>query len=106
MVRDVEVMMDMVVEVMVMVAHIGMIMVVVKTLMPWEWIVTMEDKELKQQANIITVQVEIVELNMVMDLVVEHIIIDYLGHWHCLLVLLWTCQKGKGNGKHACAAPL
>jgi hypothetical protein len=81
MVRDVEVMMDMVVEVMVMVVDIGMITVVVKTLVPWEWIIRMENKELKQLANVITVQVEIVALNMVvMDLVVEHIIIDYLGH--------------------------
>ncbi len=86
--------MDMVVEVLVMVADIGMIMVVVKTLVPWEWIIMMEDKEPKQLSKVITVQVEIVALNMVVDLVVKHIIIDYLGHWHCLLVLFMDLSKG------------
>ncbi len=81
--------MDVVVEVMAMVADIGMIMVVVITLVPWEWIVTMEDKELKWLAKVITVQVEIMALNMVM----EHIVIDYLGRWHCLLVLFMDLSR-------------
>jgi hypothetical protein len=89
MVRDMEVAMDVVVEVMAMVADIGMIMVVVITLVPWEWIVTMEDKELKWLAKVITVQVEIMALNMVM----EHIVIDYLGRWHCLLVLFMDLSR-------------
>jgi hypothetical protein len=36
---------------------------------------------------------EITALNMVMDLVVEHIVIDYLGCWHCLLVLFMDLSK-------------
>ena len=84
----------MVVEVMAIVADVGMIMVVVITLVPWEQIVTMEDKEPKWLAKVIMVQVEIMVLNMVMDLVMERIIID-----------LWTCQKGKGKGKYVCVAP-
>jgi hypothetical protein len=59
MVGDMEVMKDMVVKVMAMVADIGMIMVVVITLVPQEWIVMIEDKELKWLAKVITVQVEI-----------------------------------------------
>jgi hypothetical protein len=35
----------------------------------------------------VTLQVEIMVLNMVVDLVVEHIVLDYLGCKHCLLVL-------------------
>jgi hypothetical protein len=35
----------------------------------------------------VMLQVEIVVLNMVMDLVVERIVIDYLGSMHCLPVL-------------------
>jgi hypothetical protein len=93
MVGDVQVTTDVVVEVMAMVAAIGMIMVVVITLVPWEWIVTMEDKELKWLAKVITVQVEIMALNMVVDLVVEHIVIDYLGRWHCLLVLFMDLSR-------------
>jgi hypothetical protein len=93
MVRDVEVTTAVVVEVMAMVADLGMIMVAVITLVPWEQIVTMEDKELKWLAKVLTVQVEITALNMVMDLVVEHIVIDYLGHWHCLLVLFMDLSK-------------
>jgi hypothetical protein len=38
-------------------------------------------------------QVEIVVLSMDVDLVVEHIIIDYLGHRHCLLVLFMDLSK-------------
>ena len=53
MVGDVEVMMDVVVEVMVTVVDVGMIMVVVVTLVPWEWIVMMVDKELKWLAKVI-----------------------------------------------------
>jgi hypothetical protein len=49
--------------------------------------------------------VEIVVLNMVVDLVVEPIVIDYLGHKHCLLVLFMNLSKGKGKGKYVCAAP-
>jgi hypothetical protein len=95
MVGDVEVAMD-------MVADIGMIMLVVITLvLRMKWIITMEDKEPKWLAKVIMMQVEIVVLNMVLDLAMEHIIIDYLGHWHCFL-FLWTCQKGKGNDKRDC----
>jgi hypothetical protein len=36
---------------------------------------------------------EITALNMVMDLLVEHIAIDYLGRWHCLLVLFMDLSK-------------
>jgi hypothetical protein len=93
MVRDVEVTLAVVVEVMAMVADLGMIMVAVITLVPWEQIITMEDKELKWLAKVITVQVEITALNMVMDLVVEDIVIDYLGCWHCLLVLFMDLSK-------------
>jgi hypothetical protein len=32
-------------------------------------------------------------LNMVVDLVVEHIVIDYLGCWHCLLVIFMDLSK-------------
>jgi hypothetical protein len=38
-------------------------------------------------------QVDIVVLNMVVDLVMEHIIIEYLGHKHCLLVLFMNLSK-------------
>jgi hypothetical protein len=80
-------------------------MVVVITLVLWEQIVMTEDKEPKWLAKVITVQVEITVLNMVVDLDMECIIIDYLGCWHCLLVLFMDMSKGKGKGKHACAAP-
>jgi hypothetical protein len=92
MVGDVEVMMDMVVEVMVTVVDVGTIMVTVIMLVPLEWIVMMEDKVLKWLAKVM-LQAEIVVLSMVMDLVTERIVIDYLGHRHCLLVLfmdLWS----------------
>jgi hypothetical protein len=49
--------------------------------------------QLKWLVKVIIVQVEIVVLNMVMDLVVEHIVIDYMGHWHCLLVLFMDLSK-------------
>jgi hypothetical protein len=74
MVRDIKVMTDMVVKVIAMVVDIGMMMVAIVTLVPWELIVTMEDKEPKWLAKVIMVQVEIVVLNVVMDLVVEHIV--------------------------------
>jgi hypothetical protein len=88
-----EVMMDVVVEVMITVVDVGMITVVVVTLVPWEWIVMMVAKGMKWLAKV-TLQVEIMVLNMVVDLVMECIIID-----------LWTCQKGKGKGKYVCVAP-
>jgi hypothetical protein len=93
MVWDAEVMTDMVVEVMAIVADVGMIMVVVITLVPWEQIVTMEDKEPKWLAKVIMVQVEITALKMVIDLVMEFIILDYLRCWHCLLVLFMDLLK-------------
>jgi hypothetical protein len=93
MVGDVEVLMDMVVEVMVAVVDVGMIMVVVITLVPQEWIVMLVAKGMKWLAKV-TLQVEIVVLKMVMDLVVEHIVIDYLGRRHCLLVLFMDLSKG------------
>jgi hypothetical protein len=89
---DVEVMMDVAVKVMVTVVDVGMIMVVVVTLVPWEWIVMMVAKGMKWLAKV-TLQVEIMVLNMVMDLVVEHIFIDYLGRRHCLLVLFMDLPK-------------
>jgi hypothetical protein len=46
-------------------------------------------------AKVITVQVEIMVLNMVMDLVVECIVIDYLGCWHCLLIFYGLVKKVK-----------
>jgi hypothetical protein len=80
--------MDAVVEmmVMVMVMDIGMIMVVVIMLVLLEYIVMMEDKVPKWLAKVI-LQAGIVVPSMVMDLVMEHIIIDYLGHRHWL----FTC---------------
>jgi hypothetical protein len=82
----VEVMMDVAVKVMVTVVDVGMIMVVVIMLVPLEQIIMMEDKVLKWLARVM-LQAEIVVLSMVTDLVMEHIVIDYLGHRHCLLVL-------------------
>jgi hypothetical protein len=81
-----EVMMDVAVKVMVTVVDVGMIMVVVIMLVPLEQIIMMEDKVLKWLARVM-LQAEIVVLSMVTDLVMEHIVIDYLGHRHCLLVL-------------------
>jgi hypothetical protein len=52
----------------------------------------MEDKELKWLVKVM-LQVEIVVLNMVMDLVMEPIVIDYLGRRHCLLVLFMDLSK-------------
>jgi hypothetical protein len=52
----------------------------------------MEDKVLKWLVRV-TLQAEIVVLSMVVDLVVEHIIIDYLGRRHCLLVLFMDLSK-------------
>ncbi len=86
--------MDVAVKVMVAVVDVGMIMVVVVTFVPWEQMVMMVAMEMKLLAKV-TLQVEIMVFNMVMDLVMGHSIIDYLGHRHCLLVFLWTCHKGK-----------
>jgi hypothetical protein len=52
----------------------------------------MEDKVLKWLMKVM-LQVEIMVPNMVMDLVTEHIIIDYLGRRHCLLVLFMDLSK-------------
>jgi hypothetical protein len=84
--------MDMAVEVMVTVVDVGMITVVVITLVLQEWIIMMVAKVMKWLAKV-TLQVEIVVLNMVVDLVMEHIIIDYLGCRHCLLVLFMDLSK-------------
>jgi hypothetical protein len=92
MARDVEVVMDMAVKVMVTVVDVGMIMVVVVMLVPLEQIIMMEDKVLKWLARVM-LQAEIVVLSMVADLVVERIIIDYLGRRHCLLVLFMNLSK-------------
>jgi hypothetical protein len=92
MVGDVEVVMDMAVKVMVAVVDIGMIMVVVVMLVPLEQIIMMEDKVLKWLARVM-LQAEIVVLSMVVDLVVERIVIDYLGRRHCLLVLFMDLSK-------------
>jgi hypothetical protein len=88
----VEVVMDVAVKVMVTVVDIGMIMVVVVMLVPLEQIIMMEDKVLKWLAKVM-LQAEIVVLSMVADFVVEHIVIDYLGRRHCLLVLFLDLSK-------------
>jgi hypothetical protein len=88
----VEVVMDMAVKVMVAVVDVGMIMVVVVMLVPFEQIIMMEDKVLKWLARVM-LHSEIVVLSMVVDLVVEHIVIDYLGCRHCLLVLFTDLSK-------------
>jgi hypothetical protein len=87
-----EVMMDMSVKDMVTVVDVGMIMVVVVMLVPLEQIIMMEDKVLKWLVRIM-LQAEILVLSMVTDLVMEHIIIDYLGRRHCLLVLFMDLSK-------------
>jgi hypothetical protein len=92
MVGDVEVVMDVAVKVMVAVVDVGMIMVVVVMLVPLEQIIMMEDKVLKRLARVM-LQAEIVVLSMVADLVVELIVIDYLGRRHCLLVLFMDLSK-------------
>jgi hypothetical protein len=69
-----------------------MVMVVVVMLVPLEQIIMMEGKVLKWLARVM-LQAEIVVLSMVMDLVTEHIIIDYLGRRHCLLVLFMDLSK-------------
>jgi hypothetical protein len=88
----VEVVMDVAVKVMVAVVDVGMIMVVAVMLVPLEQSIMMEDKVLKWLARV-TLQAEIVVLSMVMDLVVERIVIDYLGCRHCLLVLFMDLSK-------------
>jgi hypothetical protein len=65
---------------------------VVVMLAPLEQIIMMEDKVLKWLARVM-LQAEIVVLSMVVDLVVEHIVIDYLGRRHCLLVLFMDLSK-------------
>jgi hypothetical protein len=92
MVGDVEVVMDVAVKVMVAVVDVGMIMVVVVMLVPLEQIIMMEDKVLKWLVRVM-LQAEIVVLSMVADLVVERIVIDYLGRRHCLLVLFMDLSK-------------
>jgi hypothetical protein len=89
---DVEAVMDVAVKVMVTVVDVGMIMVVVVMLVPLEQIIMMEDKVLKWLARVM-LQAEIVVLSMVVDLVVERIVIDYLGRRHCLLVLFMDLSK-------------
>jgi hypothetical protein len=64
-------------------------MVVVITLVLLEQIAMILAKEMKWLAKV-TLQVEIVVLNMVM----EHIVIDYLGQEDCLLVLFMDLSKG------------
>jgi hypothetical protein len=91
-VGDAEVVMDVAVKVMVAVVDVGMIMVVVVMLVPLEQIIMMEGKVLKWLVRVM-LQAEIVVLSMVADLVVEHIVIDYLGHRHCLLVLFTDLSK-------------
>jgi hypothetical protein len=88
----VEVMMDVAVKVMVIVADVGMIMVVVIMLVPLGQIIMIEDKLLKWLARVM-LQAEIVVCSMVADLVMEHIVIDYLARRHCLLVLFMDLSK-------------
>jgi hypothetical protein len=87
-----EVVVDVAVKVMVAVVDMGMIMVVVVMLVPLEQIIMMEDKVLKWLVRVM-LQAEIVVLSMVADLVVECIVIDYLGCRHCLLVLFMDLSK-------------
>jgi hypothetical protein len=84
MVGDVVVKMDAVDKMMVVVAVI-MLVLLKQTVMR-------EDKVLKWPAKVM-LQVKIVVLSMVVDLVMEHIVIDYLGHRHCLLVLFMDLSK-------------
>jgi hypothetical protein len=76
--------MDAVVEMMVMVA--------VVMLVPLEQIIMREDKVLKWLVKIM-LQVGIVVHSMVVDLVAERIVIDYLGRRHCLLALCMDFSK-------------
>jgi hypothetical protein len=92
MVRDMLVAMDALVKMMVTVADVGTIMVVVIMLVLLEWIIMMEDKVVKWLVKVM-LQAEIMVLSMVMDLFLEHIIIDYLGCRHCLLVLFMDLSK-------------
>jgi hypothetical protein len=69
-----------------------MVVVVVVILVPLEQIVLREDKVLKWLAKIM-LQVGIVVHSMVVDLVAERIVIDYLGCRHCLLVLFMDLSK-------------
>jgi hypothetical protein len=84
MVGDVGVEMDAVVKMMGMVAVI--------MLVPLEQIIMREDKVLKWLVKIM-LQVGIVVHSMVVDLVMECIVIDYLGCRHCLLVLFTDLSK-------------
>jgi hypothetical protein len=84
MVGDVVVKMDAVVKMMVVVAVI--------MLVPLEQIVMREDKVLKWLAKKM-LQVGIAVHSMVVDLVAERIVIDYLGCRHCLLVLFMDLSK-------------
>jgi hypothetical protein len=88
MVRDMLVAMDALVKMM----DVGTIMVVVIMLVLLEWIIMMEDKVVKWLVKVM-LQAEIMVLSMVMDLFLEHIIIDYLGCRHCLLVLFMDLSK-------------
>jgi hypothetical protein len=69
-----------------------MVMVVVVMLVPLEQMIMRDDKVLKWLAKIM-LQVGIVVHSMVVDLVAERIVIDYLGHKHCLLVLFMDLSK-------------
>jgi hypothetical protein len=69
-----------------------MVMVVVVMLVSLEQIITREDKVLKWLVKIM-LQVGIVVHSMVVDLVAERIVIDYLGCRHCLLVLFMDLSK-------------
>jgi hypothetical protein len=81
-----------------------MVVVAVVMLVPLEHIVMREDKVLKWLAKKM-LQVGIAVHSMVVDLVAERIVIDYLGRRHCLLALFMDLSKGKGKGKYVCAAP-
>jgi hypothetical protein len=71
-----------------------MVMVVVVMLVPLEQIIMREDKVLKWLVKIMLhSQVGIVVHSMVVDLVAERIVIDYLGRRHCLLVLFMDLSK-------------
>jgi hypothetical protein len=105
MVGDVEVMTDVVDEVMAMVADVGMIMAVVVTLVPWEQIIMVEDKELKWLTKVIMVERRSRHSTWSWIWLWSILSLTTWGAGTVYLFYLWTCQKGKGKGKCACAAP-
>ncbi len=85
-------MMHMAVEVMATLVDVGMTMVVICNV----GAIGMDCNDGGQGTEMVAKvmqQAEIVVLSMVMDLVAECIVIDYLGCRHCLLVLFMDLSK-------------